>query len=131
MLILVATLALAACENTPTVQLKSYQIAAGKLVYQDNCIICHGVKARGVVKEWYKLSGDGRYPAPPLNGSAHTWLHDRKDLMRTINEGGIPHGGTMPPFKKELTEAEKTAVLAYIQSLWPKALSEAWGKNNG
>ena len=131
LLLLMTMLALGACEETVTTHSINYQIAAGKLVYQDNCIACHGVKARGVMKEWYKPGADGRYPAPPLNGSAHTWLHDRKTLMRTINNGGVPFGGTMPSFKKKLTQAEKTAVLAYIQSLWPKEISETWRKNNG
>ncbi|MCP3955271.1 MAG: cytochrome c [Desulfobacterales bacterium] len=128
--LLIVTLALAACDNPPdTVQ--SQQLAMGKRVFEANCQECHGIKARGVVKDWQKPDTDGKYPAPPLNGSAHAWHHDMKTLLGTINRGGIPLGGTMPAFKEVLTEEEKKAVLAYIQSLWPKDIYDAWKERNG
>ena len=54
-----------------------------------------------------------------------------KTLLGTVNRGGIPLGGTMPAFKDALTEDEKKAVLAYIQSLWPKDIYDAWKERNG
>lgn len=131
LLILIATLALAACNNTPDADAQSQQIISGKQVFEVNCQKCHGVKARGIVRDWQKPGADGKYPAPPLNGSAHAWHHDMKSLLGTINRGGIPLGGTMPAFNDALTEDEKTAVLAYIQSLWPKDIYDAWKQRNG
>lgn len=103
----------------------------GEQVFRDNCQECHGVDARGVVREWQKRLPDGTLPAPPLNGTAHAWHHNDKVLLYTVNNGGIPLGGTMPPFKDVLSEEEKISVLAYIKNLWPEELYQAWRKNNG
>ena len=101
------------------------------MVFETNCQECHGVNAAGVVKDWQKPGADGKYPAPPLNGSAHAWHHDMKTLLSTIDRGGIPLGGTMPAFKDTLTDEQKAAVLAYIQSLWPEDIYKAWKERNG
>ncbi len=131
LLLLVTTLALTACDNAPDAQAQNQQVATGKQVFQDNCQSCHGVNARGAVKDWQKKGADGKFPAPPLDGSAHAWHHNMKALMGTVNRGGIPLGGTMPAFKDTLTDDQKIAVLVYIQSLWPEEIYAAWKKNNG
>lgn len=131
LLVTTFALALAACDSTPDVQANSQQIASGKQVFENNCLRCHGVNARGQVEEWQKPGPDGKYPAPPLNGTAHTWHHNMKVLRGTINRGGIPLGGTMPAFKDTLSEEQKDAVLTYIQSLWPEEVYQVWKKNNG
>ena len=130
-LLIFATLALVGCENTLSAQEKSQQIATGKQVFTDNCQTCHGVNARGAVKDWQKPNADGKYPAPPLNGTAHAWHHNMGVLRSTVDRGSIRTGGTMPPFEKALTDEQKTAVLAYIQSLWPKEIYNAWKQKNG
>ena len=107
------------------------QLAMGENVFQKNCQTCHGVKARGVVQDWQKRQADGTLPAPPLNGTAHAWHHNDKVLIRTINSGGVPLGGTMPAFKDQLSRDEKLSVLAYIKSLWPDELYKAWEERNG
>ena len=106
-------------------------LTMGGQVFQDNCQTCHGIKARGTVRNWQKRSADGVLPAPPLNGTAHAWHHNDKALLRTINQGGIPLGGSMPAFKDQLSKDEKLAVLAYIKSLWPDELYETWRERNG
>ena len=102
------------------------QLALGKQVFETHCQECHGAGAAGVVRDWHKPLPDGSMPAPPLNGSAHAWHHSDEALLRTVNTGGIPLGGTMPPFRDVLDEGQKTAVLAYIKSLWPDELYAAW-----
>ena len=132
-ILLTATL-LAGCNpetHTPNARFPAEQLALGDQVFQANCQECHGVGAQGVVREWQKRLPDGTLPAPPLNGTAHAWHHNDKVLMMTVNNGGIPLGGTMPPFKDVLSEEEKTAVLAYIKNLWPEELYQAWRQNNG
>lgn len=106
------------------------QLADGKTVFKNNCAVCHGDKGQSVVEDWENELSDGTYPAPPLNGTAHTWHHSKKSLLRTINTGGIPLGGRMPPFKDKLTEKEKAAVVAYFMSLWPDRIYKAWEKRN-
>ena len=66
--------------------------------------------------------GRKKYPAPPLNGTAHAWHHSPLQLLKTINEGGIKMGGQMPAFENTLSDDEKQAALDYIMSLWPREL---------
>jgi len=132
-ILIASTLALAACDSSsvPDVQAAAAQVATGKQVFEQNCIQCHGVNARGLVKDWQKTGPDGKYPAPPLNGTAHAWHHDMKTLLGTIDRGGIPLGGTMPSFKDKLSQEQKEAVIAYIQSLWPDKIYQSWKQRNG
>ena len=130
-LLLVTSLILAASDNTAATSALNEQIAQGKQIFEANCQLCHGVAAAGLVKDWQKPDAGGKYPAPPLNGTAHAWHHDMKTLLSTINRGGIPLGGSMPAFKDILTEEEKVAVLIYIQSLWPEELYQVWKDRNG
>ena len=106
------------------------QLIQGKKVFKNNCAVCHGDKGQSLVEDWKKELPDGQYPAPPLNGTAHTWHHGKEQLLRTINTGGIPIGGTMPAFKDKLTAKEKEAVMAYFMSLWPDRIYEAWKQRN-
>ena len=108
----------------------SVQVDDGQKVFETNCAVCHGKQAQGLVAEWRKTLPDGKYPAPPLNGSAHAWHHSKAVLLRSINNGGIPLGGTMPAFEKQLSEAEKEAVLAYIMSLWTDKIYNIWCERN-
>jgi mono/diheme cytochrome c family protein len=108
----------------------SAQLIRGKKVFKENCAVCHGEKGQGLVVDWKKTDAAGKFPPPPLNGSAHTWHHSKDLLMRTVNEGGIALGGTMPSFKDKLTDQEKEAVLAHVMSLWPKEVYEIWQKRN-
>lgn len=107
------------------------QLIRGKKVFKENCAVCHGANGEGLVADWKKPGADGKFPAPPLNGSAHTWHHSKDLLMRTVNQGGIALGGTMPPFKDKLTDNEKGAVLAHVMNLWQEEIYKAWAKRNG
>ncbi len=129
--LVISILFLAACDNAPTAETQNQQVSQGKQVFETHCQECHGINARGIVKDWQKPGVDGKYPAPPLNGTAHTWHHDTKSLLGTINRGGIPLGGSMPAFKDTLENDEKNAVLTYIQSLWPEDIYKAWKERNG
>jgi len=107
------------------------QVDKGQVVFDKNCLECHGQQAQGITADWKKTLPDGSYPPPPLNGSAHAWHHPKKLLKRTINKGGIPLGGQMPPFKDVLTDDEKENVIAYFQSLWNNKVYNAWLQRGG
>jgi mono/diheme cytochrome c family protein len=129
-------LLLAACSNSEVSNFAEKrptgaQVEAGRAVYTANCQVCHGAKARGLVRNWRTRGADGALPPPPLNGTAHAWHHDQETLLKTINQGGKPLGGVMPAFKNKLSDEGKIAVLAYIVSLWPEEIYEAWRKRNG
>lgn len=107
------------------------QIDDGAAIFISNCASCHGTTGQGLEKDWKKPLADGSYPAPPLNGSAHTWHHPLKILKRTIRDGGIPLGGKMPPFKDELSNEEIDAALAFIQDQWNDKIYSAWEARGG
>lgn len=119
---------LSACSKNDS---KTQNIDEGMQVFARNCIMCHGKNARGIVRDWKKIGVDGKYPAPPLNGSAHTWHHSPAQLIRIINNGSIKEGGSMPSFKESLTNKEKQAVLDYIFSLWPEEIKTQYYNKYG
>ena len=106
------------------------QLLRGKKVFKESCAVCHGDNGQGLTANWRETLPDGTYPAPPLNGTAHTWHHSKEVLLRTLNNGGVPLGGTMPAFNEKLSEAEKEAVLAHVMSFWPDEIYVAWKKRN-
>jgi len=106
------------------------QLIRGKKVFKDNCAECHGDKAQGLVENWREAQPDGKYPAPPLNGTAHAWHHSKQLLLNTVNNGGVALGGSMPAFKDKLSNKEKEAVIAYVTSLWPDKTYAMWAQRN-
>jgi mono/diheme cytochrome c family protein len=106
------------------------QVDAGRALFQEHCASCHGANAEGT-PDWKKRGPDGKYPPPPLNGTGHAWHHSMSVLKRTIDRGGVPLGGWMPAFKGKFTEAEKEALIAFIQSHWPDEVYAAWLKRGG
>jgi mono/diheme cytochrome c family protein len=107
----------------------SEQLAQGKVIFSENCAACHGADAGGVgasVGDWKTPDANGLYPAPPINGSAHAWHHSLKTLLRTINDGGKPLGGTMPAWQGRLTDAEQLSVVAAFQDYWPDDIYAKW-----
>jgi len=106
------------------------EVMRGRTVFKENCQVCHGEKGAGLVKNWREPQADGKYPAPPLNGTAHTWHHPESLLLSTINNGGAAIGGSMPAFKDKLSDKDKRAVLSYVQSLWPEKTYQMWLSRN-
>jgi mono/diheme cytochrome c family protein len=106
------------------------QVDLGKKVYADNCISCHREDAQGTFN-WKTPDPDGKYPPPPLNGTAHAWHHPFGVLKRVIDDGGVPLGGKMPGFKEKLNDEEKLAVISYFQSFWSDEIYNAWISRGG
>lgn len=98
-------------------------IALGEDVYSENCAACHGAKLEGQ-PDWKRRLDNGRMPAPPHDESGHTWHHADQQLF-TITKLGVGavvpgYESDMPAFDGTLSDAEITAVLAYIKSTWPE-----------
>ena len=83
-------------------------------IYNKNCASCHGPDGRGLAEDWKVKDANGNYPAPPLNGTAHTWHHSPAQLLYTINKGGTEMGGQMPAFEDLLSETEKQALICLL-----------------
>jgi len=101
------------------------QLDTGDQLFQQNCAGCHGANAELTI-DWKKTDSNGRYPPPPLNGTAHAWHHALAQLKQTILRGGVPLGGVMPAFESKLNDAEIDAVISYFQSKWPAQTYQKW-----
>ena len=119
---------LTGCSSGEKEKTPDSNVALGESVFNQNCVTCHGSKGRGLAKDWKVKDENGNYPAPPLNGTAHTWHHSPSDLLYTINKGGGEMGGQMPGFEGRLSEEEKLALLDYIYSLWPSEIQTKYDK---
>ena len=119
---------LAGCSSGEKEKSSELNIALGEDVFNKNCVSCHGSKVVGLAKDWKVKDENGNYPAPPLNGTAHTWHHSPSDLLYTINKGGGEMGGMMPGFEQRLSEEEKLALIDYIYSLWPSEIQTKYDK---
>ena len=119
---------LAGCSSGEKEKTPELNVALGENIFNQNCLSCHGLKGRGLAKDWKVKDENGNYPAPPLNGTAHTWHHSPSDLLYTINKGGGEMGGQMPGFEGRLSEEEKLALLDYIFSLWPSEIQTKYDK---
>ena len=99
------------------------QLALGKLAYDAQCAACHGVNLEGQ-PNWRQRLPSGELPAPPHDASGHTWHHPDGFLFDVTKHGTLrfaPPGykTTMGGFAEVLSDAEITAVIAYIKAAWP------------
>ena len=104
------------------------QIERGEIVFRANCVGCHGQNGEAT-PDWRTPGENGKYPPPPLNGTAHTWHHSTEVLKRTILKGGPPEFGSMPAWEGKLTEQQVDDVIVWIKSLWPDEVYDVWYKN--
>ena len=106
------------------------QVVAGAALYTQHCAACHGANLEGQ-PDWRRRLPNGRLPAPPHDASGHTWHHPDKLLFGITKHGLVPpyapagYASDMPAFAGVLSDAQIRAVLAYIQSRWPKQVIEA------
>lgn len=103
------------------------QLRRGEAIYAANCAECHGRRGEGA-PNWQQRGPNGAYPAPPLNGTGHTWHHTKAGLVLVIRKGTERIGGGMPAWEGKLTSRDIEDVLAYLQSLWPQEVYDAWVK---
>ncbi len=101
-------------------------VAKGEDVYLAHCASCHGTRLQGQ-PNWQEALPDGGYPAPPHDGSGHTWRHSDQQLFEATKFGGsfsaapdsVSH---MPAFENVLTDDEIWAALAFVKNRWPAEL---------
>jgi len=101
------------------------QVSQGARLYQQNCARCHGENAEGDAS-WRQRDADGMFPPPPLNGTGHAWHHPKAILHEVIADGSPGGMGKMPAWRKELSDEEIDAIIAWFQSRWPEQVYSAW-----
>ena len=99
------------------------QITRGARLFTQYCAQCHGAQAQGT-SNWRQRGNDGKFPPPPLNGSAHAWHHPLAALRHTIKNGGP----TMPAWKDTLTDQQIDDIIAWFQSRWPDDIYQTWAE---
>ena len=90
------------------------QVRRGAAIFQQNCAVCHGTGAEGA-DNWQYRGPDGKFPPPPLNGTAHAWHHPLAQLFHMIENGTQPTGN-MPAWGDALSDDEIIATIAWFQS---------------
>lgn len=95
------------------------RIAAGKKLYEENCVACHGEKGIGEKPGDPMAVDDNGLPvAPALDDSMHGWHHSDEQLMATILEGS-PRNERMQAWKENgISQDDAEDIVAYIKSLW-------------
>lgn len=106
----------------------------GGRVFKQHCAECHGERGEGGAN-WKQPGADGRYLAPPLNGTGHAWHHPLAVLRHVIRTGSPRDGngqptGNMPAWKEKLSVQEIEAVIAWFQNQWPDEIYDAWSQGN-
>ena len=113
-------------------------IDAGRSLYANNCASCHGVNLEGQ-PNWQSPNADGMLPAPPHDGTGHTWHHDNELLFEYTKLGGNAaleirgvdgFNSGMPAFSETLTDDEIWDILAYIRSTWSEREREVQNSRN-
>ncbi len=108
--------------------LDTAQVQRGRVVYEQNCLECHGAKGGGLPGDWRIRDAEGKYPPPPLDDSAHAWHHPTQVLLEVIREGSPGGEGNMPAWKGKLSEQQMQDVVVYIKSLWSDEVYRLWQK---
>jgi mono/diheme cytochrome c family protein len=109
-------------------------VALGKSLYGRECATCHGKNLEGQ-PNWQVKLPDGTLPAPPHDGTGHTWQHSDDNLFEITKFGRLKSAhdetpSTMPAFNGKLSDDEIWAVLTYIKSRWPEDVRVRHGAIN-
>jgi mono/diheme cytochrome c family protein len=92
----------------------------GAHIYAENCARCHLNSGRGV---------EGLIPSLRQSAVVKLTPAEREAIIRSglhgVKVNGVAYTGQMPAFKGRLSNAEITAVAAYVGSAWGNTLAPA------
>ena len=103
----------------------AHGISRGAPIFARLCADCHGKKAQGSFT-WRQRGADGKFPPPPLNGTAHTWHHPIRALGSQIKFGAPGGSGTMPGFAQTLSDQDVIDLIAWFQDKWSDEIYANW-----
>ena len=93
--------------------------ADGAAIYAQHCVKCHGPAGKGDGPLAGQLMAQRTAPLPDFSDPAWRQTHTTPDLLQVVAEGRLDK--LMPPFKDILSDSERQAVVAYIETLSPAA----------
>ncbi len=102
-------------------------VSRGDPIFAQFCAGCHGKVAQGSFA-WRQRGADGRFPPPPLNGTAHTWHHPTREMSAQIKFGARGGNGNMPGFAQGLSDQDVKDVIAWYQDKWSDEIYASWLK---
>ena len=108
-----------AAAATSPVASSAATIEAGKAVYVQNCLSCHGATGKGDGEAAAYMT-----PRPASLGSPAIAAQSDGAFFWKISTGR----GLMPPWKPVLTDEQRWQVVAYLRTLSPKAAAPAPAK---
>ena len=96
------------------------QVEVGQLVYQQNCMGCHGVKLKGM-PSWEVATR--KQAGIPLSADGTTWHMSDKQIFASIATGERVKGGKTEQihdtaFQQRLTGKEIWGLIAYFKTTW-------------
>ncbi len=98
-------------------------ILQGEALYGEYCADCHGVNREGA-PNWRRRLESGRMPAPPQDGTGHSFTHSDPDLFAMTKLGidaVVPgYESDMPAFDGVLTDSDIVAILGFVKKHWPE-----------
>jgi mono/diheme cytochrome c family protein len=100
-------------------------VSRGAPIFARLCADCHGKKAQGDFI-WRQQGADGKFPPPPLNGTAHAWHHPIRALGSQIKFGAPGGSGSMPGFTQTLSDQDVIDLIAWFQDKWSDEIYAAW-----
>lgn len=91
------------------------EMQAGKEIYVDKCLTCHGCSGNGLG------SYGGTLSVTPANFKADPFRNMPDDQWFWHVSEGVP-GTVMPPWKESMSEQERWQVIRYIQQIFARPL---------
>ena len=93
------------------------RIAAGRTLYDDSCLACHGAGGIGEAPGDPEAQDEFGFKAPALNNDMHAWHHSDLGMRATISKGS-PRNERMIAWQEVLSDDEINSVIAYVKSTW-------------
>jgi cytochrome c oxidase cbb3-type subunit 2/cytochrome c oxidase cbb3-type subunit I/II len=87
---------------------KNSVIEQGRDLYRQKCTACHGVDGRA--------DGPASAALAPSPANFHE-VHPAREYALRVLKNGLP-GTAMPPWEAQMTDTERNAVIAYVESLY-------------
>ena len=99
----------------------------GAAIYASLCVACHQASGQGLPGVFPPLAGS-EWVIGPASTATMIVLHG---VSGPLQVKGVEYNGAMPPFGKQLGDAEIAAVLSFVRSQWGNAAAPVTAEEVG